>query len=253
MAQDNSITIGIGGQVTLPDLAAALQGWADLIVALGNDVAEGAQIDWVIEDLHTGSATATVVGTSPARSAVPRVVRAYGVVGDSMAKGKIIPYSEGVSRAAQSILRVLDGRVTSIAFLTADSESVVMRRPTDQGARPAIRYSLGTVTGTVETLSRHTGLKFTLYDDLFDRAVPCYPSPGQEDLLRDVWGRRVSVTGTISREPFRGMPISLRDIRQITLVPEVPPGSFREARGIVPVAKGNDRAEMVIRRLRDAQ
>ena len=253
MAQDNSMTLAIGGEVTLADLAVAVVGWADTVKALGDEVASGAPIDWVIEDLRPGSAVATVRGVSEKRDAVPRVVRAYEVVGQALAQGKPPPYCERVVRSALSILEVLNGRVTSVSFLTAESESVVTSRSVDQGARPTLRQSMGTLTGTVDTLSRRRGLRFNLYDDLLDEPVTCYLSAGQEDLMRDSWGKHVAVTGLITREPYRGRPISMRSIRQVRPLPDVVPGSFRQARGLVPVNCVSDRAETVIRRMRDAE
>jgi len=253
MIRDNSMTLSLAGDVTLAALATAINGWSDLVSALAEDVAGGASIEWAVEDLRPGSATATVIGASPVESAVPRVIRAYGVVGDAMEKGKVIPYSDRVSRSARAIVAILDGAVTSVSFLTAESESVVVTRSPEPGPRPAIHLSLGTITGTVDTLSRRRGLKFTLYDDLFDRAIACYLASGQEDMIRDAWGRHVAVTGLISREPFRGMPISLREIQRIRQVPEPPPGGFRDAMGVLPVTCEADRADLVIRRMRDAQ
>ena len=78
--------------------------------------------------------------------------------------------------------------------------------------------SIGTITGLVETLSMHKNLRFILYDATFDRAITCYIDKDQEDRMRNLWGKQVSVTGRILREPFSGKPTEIRNIKKITIL-----------------------------------
>ena len=78
--------------------------------------------------------------------------------------------------------------------------------------------SIGTITGLVETLSMRRNLRFILYDDAFDRAVTCYIDKEQEELMRDLWGKQISVTGRIYREPYSGKPVEIRNINKITIL-----------------------------------
>ena len=60
------------------------------------------------------------------------------------------------------------------------------------------------------------------------------------------------VVGRVSREPVTGKPISIRDIRQVKLLDDVAPGTYRQAGGAVPWEPGDMMPEEAIRLLRDA-
>ena len=113
-------------------------------------------------------------------------------------------------------------------------------------------HGIGSIDGTVETLQRRNGYAFTLYDTLLDRAITCHLRPDQEDLMREAWGKRVRVTGYIGRDPLTGRALDIRDIWEIQILPEIAPGSYKAALGILE----NDDStlpEVLVRRLRDAE
>jgi hypothetical protein len=110
----------------------------------------------------------------------------------------------------------------------------------------------GAIEGRIQTLTNRGSLRFTLYDTHNDKAVSCYVAEGQEDLLRDVWGRRALVEGRIRRDSQTGRPLTIRDVRRIVPLPEPEPYRFYEARGILPLMPGEEMPEERIRRLRDA-
>ena len=112
--------------------------------------------------------------------------------------------------------------------------------------------SVGVVTGTIQTLSNSSELRFTIYDSVHDKAVKCCPEPGQEDLVTEIRGRRASVSGTIVRDGATGIPKSITNILKIEPLPDYEPGSYRNARGAVSWKKGDRMPEDVIRDLRDA-
>ena len=113
------------------------------------------------------------------------------------------------------------------------------------------RSAVGVVTGTIQTLSSRAGLRFNLYDTIHDKSVSCYLNPGQEELMREVWGRRASVTGTVSREVGSGRPTAIRDILKVELLEDTAPGSYKLAKGAVPWKRGDVRPEEAVRRVRD--
>ena len=121
-----------------------------------------------------------------------------------------------------------------------------------RGARSAPRVSIGAITGRVQTLGERAGLRFNLYDAPFDRAVACYLTPGQEEIIRDAWGKRARVSGRITREGSTGRPLAIRNIVAVDILQDAEPGSYRQARGAVPRLPGAMLAEDAIRRLRDA-
>ena len=70
----------------------------------------------------------------------------------------------------------------------------------DEEERKLRTRALGSIEGIVHTLQRREGLVFALYDSLLDRRVLCYLQPEQEEKMREIWGKRVRVTGSISRD-----------------------------------------------------
>ncbi len=252
---DNTLTIVLTGDahgdVHVDDFATVISGFASLISALSKEVAAGSKITWVIEELSTGSARASVVGISDEENAVREVVRAYGIVGSALGEGTPIPYSESVAKAARAITKVLNGRVRAIRFETAKGEAIISAQA---GEKKKLRYAIGAVKGTVQTLSCRRGLRFTLYDNIFDQAVSCYLREGTDDVadkMRDVWGKRVIVAGRVGRDPDTGRPVVIRDVTDI-IPDEKRPGAHEEAASIIPFEEGDEMPEEAIRRVRDA-
>ena len=124
----------------------------------------------------------------------------------------------------------------------------IIKKVTTKQVEAPIRYSLGTATGDVQTLTMRRGLKFTLYDSLFDRAISCYMMKGQEDKMRDIWGKRAVVSGKVGREPEHGRTISVRDITDIRVISTAQKGSWRKLRGIIPYDPDDEPVEILLKR-----
>jgi hypothetical protein len=249
---NDTVTLAVSGEVGLEDFAAVVKDFAALIGALSDEVAgSDSQLEWIAEYFDAGSATLTFVGQAPDEQAVDRVVRAYGEVGRSLAAGEPVPYSPKVETAAKRITSVLDGKITAVRFETPAETATVLSPSTPQGAGKLL-HAFGAVEGRVQTLSSRGGLRFVLYDALFGRAVYCYLQAGREELMRGAWDKRAFVEGWVSREPTTGRPVSIRDVTSIDLLGEVEPGSYRRARGAVPLGDDAPLPEETIRELRDA-
>ena len=119
-------------------------------------------------------------------------------------------------------------------------------------SQPSTTSAIGAVTGRVQTLSNRAGLRFNLYDTIHNKAVACYLSPGQEELMREAWDRRARVSGRVSREGGTGRPIAIRQILSVEILEDPAPGSYRLARGAVPWQEGDILPEDAVRLLRDA-
>ena len=117
---------------------------------------------------------------------------------------------------------------------------------------PPRTISVGVVTGTIQTFGSRSRLRFSIYDSVHNRGVQCYLDPGREELVRELWGRRASVSGTIHRDRVTGIPKSVTNILKIDPLPDREPGSYKNARGAVPWKEGDRNPEDVIRKLRDA-
>ncbi len=248
---DEILTIALDGEITLADLAEAMQRFQALVDALAEEVAGDARIEWRLEDVQIGSALATLRAASPDPEASESVVRAFAAVGAALQRQDPIPYSADVQRRTTALTQAIKGSVSAIRFETPFSDALI---PNRREARPAgkITYSFGEIKGTVETLSRRHGLRFMLYDPTFNRAISCYLDEGQEELVRDVWGRSVIVSGQIGREPIQQRPVVIRHIREVRVLDETPGGDYRRARGVLQAEQDGDRPEARIRSMRDA-
>lgn len=248
---NDTLTFALEGEISLNELSKALQGFNALVHDLTKEVAEGVNIDWVVEELSSGSAIATIQGFSDDISAIDNVVVAYGNVGEALETGIKFPYSKQIEKRASAITNILDGRITAIRFETPKKDSIITS-PSHIGKKTVqIKHSIGTVKGTIQSLSMRKQLQFTLWDSIFDKAVNCYLKKGQEEKMREAWGNRAIVSGCVARMPESGLPINIRDITDIRIVSQIEPDSYRRARGIIPWKEGDKKSEEMIRSLRD--
>lgn len=235
-----------GGTVPLDIFTTAISGLEGLLKALTASVADNAKITWMIEELSVGSATATIVGQSDDPETVDRVVKAYEAVGHALQSGGQVPYSESVRKAAHKIASVLNGKVSEIRMLTAE-RSYAKTTPEAEVSERQNLVAYGSVEGIVQTVTNRNVLRFTLYDALYDRAVQCYLAPGQDDMMRELWEKRVIVQGLVTRDPENGRPT---EIRQITKAIPVIAGDYRQGRGALKAV--DESPEDAIRRIRNA-
>lgn len=247
-----TISLQLNGDITLSDFSKVMAHFTDLIDELSSDIGRPAEIEWEIAKLEGGSATAVIVGKSPDLAAVEKVVQAYETIGKAIESNGPIPYSQRISRQARAITEVLNGKITSIEMRTEEFEAVI-HQSVYYEEEFKTDYSFGTVTGKVETLSKHGRMRFVLYDTLFNRAVNCYLSKDQEYLMLDAWDKRIMVSGKIFRDPTSDRPLEIRDINYIEVKDEVQPGTFLQVEGIIPWKEGDEYPEEIIRRYRDAQ
>jgi len=172
-------------------------------------------------------------------------------VGKALASGQPVPFSERVEGEARALTAVLNGTVTSLRFETADAD-VVVRGRVDGDRRSLLVSAYGSVEGRVQPITSRTPNRFVLFHPLREAAVACYPSEDQYDALHRAWGRRARVEGWVTRDGSDGRPLSVRQVKRLTILEEGQLGSYLRARGISPAAPGDPTPEERIRRMRDA-
>jgi hypothetical protein len=247
-----TVTFALEGDITLANFASALSDFNALIVNLSKEAGGGAPIEWVVEELYSGSAIATFHGVYDDVRIVEAVVDAYEQVGDALSSGRDIPFSKAVQKHAYNITNLLNGKITAVRFETAGRDFLISGKTLSGGKALPMKYSLGTVKGTIETLSMRKKLSFTIWDSLFDKPVNCYLKEGYEERMREAWGKHAVVSGKIGRQAETGRPIVIREIKSIRILDEPEPGSYRHARGVLPRTQGGEKPEVLLRRLRDA-
>ncbi len=254
---DDTVTLALDGEVALSQFASAVTKLDALVDSLADAVAGGSGLRWIVERLDSSSAVVTVRPEGPDADVALRVKNAYLEVGRSLEAGQDPPFPRQVRNRAADIVSLISDNITAIRFETSEAEAIVRKMTSlDVPARTIIgqdRAAFGAIEGVVQTLSNRRGLRFTLYDSVFDKAVSCYLEADQDSIMRDAWGRRAIVEGSVTRDPESARPLSVRQISHVELVTEYPPGSYRLARGILPRRPGDPKPEEAIRRVRDAE
>lgn len=246
-----TVTLFLDGTPTLADYATAIAGFADLLASIAQRLAPSADVAWEIDGLEAESALTTARGVGPEPEIVNLLAEEYLRVGRQLSTGAFVVGYEGPTRRLRS---VLNGRVPRIKFETADDDVTIFIRP--EIPPPVLEASiveLGAVEGRVQTLSNRGGLRFTLYDLLYDKAVSCYLSEGSEHMMRDVWGRVALVEGRVKRDPVSGRPVAVRQVTRVSPLEEGRSGGWQDAIGAMRGITDGEPAEDAIRRIRDAE
>jgi hypothetical protein len=247
----DTLTLALEGEIALQEFSIAINSFNQLLTQLSKEIGGDENVPWLIDELYTGSAVVTFRGDYPDTRILENIINAYEEVGEALATGREIPYSENIKRHAASLTKILNGKVTAIRFETPEHDYLISGK-THQGKTAPIKYSHGTVKGTIETISKRKKLSFILWDTLFDKPVHCYIKAGEEENMRSAWGKKAVVSGKVGRQPETGKPIIIREVRYVRIVEEVEPGSYKLARGILPWGRNDETPEDMIRRLRDA-
>lgn len=124
-----TITFVLDGTVTLDSFASALSKLNSLLNNLSKEMISNAPIEWKIEELVAGSASATFCGESTDTIAVERVVDAYESIGEALANGSEIPFPEHIRRNALEITNIMNSKITSIRFETPDRDFIISSKP----------------------------------------------------------------------------------------------------------------------------
>jgi hypothetical protein len=254
---DDTVTLALQGEVTLGVFSHAVLHFSRLIDALTTDVAAPESLRWVITELEAGSAIMTARGVGDPEAA-SSVSSAFISVGKALERGELDSLPEHVLAEAREVIAVIDQDVEAVRFETAEADATIRSLEeafaatgtADVHAPQPVAY--GGITGRVQTLSSRGVLRFTLYDTLFDRAVSCYLAEGQEELMRDVWGRMAVVEGLVTRDRVTGRPQVIRGVRGVTIVREADPDAYLASRGVLRETTARRSPEKAIRELRSA-
>lgn len=247
MAKD-TLTFELGGRVEITDFAAGIAAFSRLVNAL---TPRNSGIAWIVEDLQPGSAVVTFRGESADPAAVEHIVDQYERIGDTLERREDPPQINSRVIRAINAIRDLTETTEYVRFQTSERDCTIYRSGHTSLRRPPT-VAIGAVTGRVQTLSNRGGLRFNLYDTLHDKAVACYLAPDQDEIMREAWGSRATVTGRVSRDALNGRPIAIRQIIAVESLAETERGSYQRARGTVAWQVGDRLPEEVIRDLRDA-
>lgn len=252
-------SLQLDGETSIELFANALAGWAGAMTGASKLVGKHHVISNYVTDLSGGSAITESTVTFDSAEAADRFEALMNDVHLAVREDTVdelpVPLRRGASRL-RTILRS-DGRTSMV--LRSSTRDVLVPSSVSSDlvyARPEIAKLpsevFGELIGRLQAVSSRKAFTGTLYDDTFDKSVRCYFDAGQEDLVRNVWDRRVSIVGSIRRDPATGRPLSIRDIKSVTPeVGHVEEHAWQQARGILKHALPHERPEVLLRRLRD--
>jgi hypothetical protein len=237
----DTITFAIDGEVSIDVFASALNEFKNIVLGIQKEETSSKSIKWMLCDLQYSSAIASIAGIGPHiedESAVLKIVNKCEEYSDELSKGKIDKYAT-LKKSAEKLVSLVDGvNVKSVRIETEEKESVIYNAKTSltivsqKTEFPTKSY--GAIRGRIQSISSRTGLRFTLYNQLDDKAVGCYLGPGYEEKMREAWGKYAIVSGLITRDQIDGHPINIREISDVDIVPEDNPYTWRDAIGCAP-------------------
>jgi hypothetical protein len=248
------LTLALDGEVSARDLASSAAAFAGLLEALTQAGAPGAQIDWIVTDLRSGSAETTALAR-PVDVKDPRwisnVIDGSHHFGDAMESGDIdFPGAPRLRAVAEELRGLVRGNLIRVRFESPERDFVLVGKQPLAAIDPGFKVrTFGAIRGRVQSMSNRGTLRFTLYDLAKDKPVSCYLANGQEENMLEHWGKFVEVEGWIRRDPETGRPLTIRDISHIEKIH--PTGSWRHALGAAQGYLGSENSEDVIRRGRD--
>lgn len=253
MAED-TLTMKLNGAIALSDYAKAMRCFDGFVRALVAEEDPHARVTLDVEDLQAGSALTAVRLSTPNASTVAGTLQRYHDTSQALAHhGSLDSHSKRVRRWGQQIAEL--PRLRSIESVRLESMlgEAILTVPHDAQPEEAIalRYSMGALRGRVETLSSRRGLRFVLYDPLYDTPISCYLLAGQEEQMRGAWGRLVLVHGQIGRDARTWRPEVMRQIREVSILHDVDVDSYLSVRGAWKLPTDTLSPEARIRSVRD--
>ena len=249
--RDKTLTLALEGEITSTQFAQAMTNLDKLVRAITAEVGANRDVKWVIDDLQKSSAVATLRAVTDIPEKADQAIQVYEQVGQALSDGLPTQFPKNIDDSARALVGILGDGITSIKLETASLDVLITSAPPALAAR-AISDAYGAVEGRIQTLTNRASLRFTLYDTLHDKGVSCYLDEGQEERMRDLWGKMAVVEGLVSRSPESGRPLTIRNITRIERTTEEPEGDYTRAIGIISIPEGAPMPEEIIRRMRDA-
>lgn len=207
---------------------------------------------WLVDETRAGGGAIALRGESDDPAVLERIEAQYEKVGLTLSQNRTPSHMDLMVRAAARDILALAERVDWIKMGTRNRTHLIRHRESPRFANPAGPTSLGGVTGLAQSLNGDGGLTLVLRENIVNKPVECFFEPEYEETIREAWGKRVTVYGMVERDAKTGSPRFVRDAKKVVILPEVEPGAYKKARGIIPWKPGDPLPEEVIRLSRDA-
>ena len=254
MAMD-SISFSIEGEITLDTLSESMEALKKLLRRLTAELAPGADIRWVVDDLKGGSVHTTLRGsavTGGSLDDVGKVAKGYAAIGRAVEKGEELPCGEEVIEAVEELLLAAkeDGSEATIAVEGEASriDLQAWNRQLTSGRSRAI----GSVTGVIKGINGSGQPYISVYGHEGGAAVRCFVDEEQLKWALTAWGATVYVQGRLTRDKRSRRRRDIRQIIRYWMIDKEKNGRFEDAFGVGEWRPGDPSSVELIRAARDS-
>ena len=230
-----------GDQVSAGRFIGAASKLIDLLKELETSVLGNGELDWHIADLHLGSANLAVRPylQEPAERAETHVIIDAALKGLAVveaAASRPPHFTDQALRHAKSLVGAAQGGAKSLTIFGEANgfhhRVVVTNRlalHVDKLIGPATG-AIGSLEGTIEALTIHDSVAFSIYESITGRRVVCKCDRGTLDLAIKHLGNRVSVSGEVNYSA-KGDPTSIR-VHAVRALGTQPLPQVKDIRGL---------------------
>ncbi len=252
---ENEVTFKFYGNPTIDEYAYFVSNSRHLVKSVTassvkNNRRQPNKLHWYPSNASVnGSVLITYSALTQNQDSFERFQDAFFRVGDALRTGEEIGFTHRVEKYAQNLRKVIKDEDDTLVFENQTHETVIKPdyRP---ASNPSAVSAYDEVKGTIETISSRHGLRFILYDAIFDRAVTCYvDSEEDERMLAENFRELVTVNGLVSRDPETDRPLKITKIRNICKVAQRK-YSWRDVEGIIKLSSEMT-PERYVREVRD--
>lgn len=230
----NGLTLSLEGEVSLQNFTKAMEQFKKLLNGLHEEVASSAQINWIVKDLKSGSASALVVGIPKTDADIAAVSLIESACDDASRKfelGQAIPYGGKVRAALKGLSSITNEQITAVKLGRSSSMRIIKAAVAESAAQSWNPTTYGCAKGRMKSISDRNYAHFTLYDSNDDHAIQCSLSEDRAEEMREYWNKLVYVEGIVNRDPATDLITSIKDITSIEIIPENKPWNYKASLG----------------------
>ncbi len=252
-----------GGEITFRTFVRIMRGSLDILSRVDVAVTQEAHgtVEWMVRSLHSESPLTADLETrvkDPRFESAPQLVTGNVIHGfREIEREAVVPpyFSEFTLTRVKSIAKNLkQDEATRLRVINLDRQDEASLSPiaganVTKALTPATK-GIGSVTGTLEVLSRRRGYHVNIYDARTHRAVKCSFSEHDLDRVKEAFGTRVMAKGIVHRNR-QGDAVRMETSEIVPLLDEEKLPTARQLQGLVPDFTGDMTTEEYVRHLRD--
>ncbi len=231
-----------GDAVSLGTFTSVADALVKLLGELEASITGAQLLDWYIEDLRVGSANLAIRPATLESGDVELGGTVISFALDGLALVEDAPkrphhFSDAALGCAKSLVSATEDDAGRLAIFgksnTADVRRIEVSKRLAAHVDELIGFSTvatGSLEGTLEAMTIHRSIAFSIYDSITNRRTSCNCSRETLDLAMKHFGQRVSVSGEI-RFNVRGEPTSMK-VRELLPLGVGPLPQAKDIRGL---------------------